>query len=142
MRRRLLNRLSARESLIVLSLLGILLGFGNAGAVVVCLGEDGHIEVVPASTGHCCECASNASVRNTGHQCESCLDIPLPLGDGAKFLPPAGDKVKEIKGKAEYVVPSPPLSSIPDCLPEASPAGASYAAPIPLASLSSVVLLI
>ncbi len=142
MRIRLLSRLSSQRSLIALVLLGILLGFGNSGAVVVCLGEDCPVEVVPASTGHCCECPSNATVRNTGHQCESCVDIPLPLGSGAKFLPPAGPKVKEFKGKAEYTVSCRALTFISSGLPQAPPVGTSYADHAPLTSLCTVVLLI
>ena len=142
MRIRLLSRLSSQRSLIALVLLGILVGFGNAGAVVVCLGEDGHIEVVPASVGHCCECPSNATVRNTGHQCGSCFDIPLPLGSGTEFLPPAGGKVQEFKGKVKYMLSSRSLTSISPGLSEAPPGGTSWVDHIPLASLSTVVLLI
>jgi hypothetical protein len=142
MRIRLLTGLSAQRSLIALVLLGILIGFGNAGAVVVCLGEDGHIEVVPASTGHCCECPSNATAHNTGHPCGSCFDIPLPLGSATEFLPPAGGKVQQFKGRAEYVLSSRSLTAIAAGLAEAPPAGASYADHIPLASLATVVLLI
>jgi len=140
--RRLLNRLSAQQSFVALVLLGILIGFGNAGAVVVCLGEDGHIEVVPASTGHCCECPSNAKVHNTRHQCGLCFDFPLPFGGGTEFLPPAGGKVQPFKGKAQYTVSSSFLTAIAAALPEARPASASYADQIPLAYLSAVVLLI
>jgi hypothetical protein len=137
-----LIRLSAQRSLIALVSLGILVGFGNAGPVVVCLGEDGHMEVIPTSTEHCCECPSNATFHSTDHQCGSCLDIPLPLGGGTKFLPSAGGKLQESKGKAEYIVSSLPLSSIAAGLPEAPPAGTSCADHVPLASLCTVVLLI
>ena len=142
MRIRILNRLSTQRSVIAFLLLGILVGSANAGAVVVCFGEDGHIEVVPAPTGHCCECPSNAAVPNAGHQCESCLDIPLPLGSGAKFLPPAGAKVKDFRGKAEYIVSSRSLALISPDLPQAPPVGSSYADHAPLTSLCTVVLLI
>ena len=138
----LLNRLSARKSLVALVLLGILVGFGNAGAVVVCLGEDGHIEVVPASGEHCCECPSNATVHDPGHPCGSCFDIPLPLGSGREFLPPAGIRIEEFKGKAELTVSSGSLGPTSPGLSESAPAGILHAGHIPSASLSTVVLLI
>ena len=78
-----------------------LLGIGNAGAVVVCFGTDGHIEMVSASEEHCCECPSHTALVETDHRCGSCFDIPLPVGSGEAFVLPSGADFRDLMDQAE-----------------------------------------
>ena len=131
-----------KKSSLAVALIGLLLGIGNAGALVVCFGADGHIEVVSASEEHCCECPSHATPGETGHRCGSCFDIPLSLGSAEAFLLPPGSEVRDRIVQAESrmcgrsVTPPSPDST------EAFPGAASCARQSAISSLSPVVLLI
>jgi len=127
---------------VAVALIGLLLGIGNAGALVVCFGADGHIEVVSASEEHCCECPSHATVGETGHRCGFCFDMPLSLGNAEAFLLPSGSEVRDLMVRAESSACGLDFSPISPDLTEVSPGTASCACKIAISSLSSVVLLI
>ena len=131
-----------KKSSVAVVLICTLLGVGNAGAMVVCFGADGHIEVVSASEEHCCECPSHTTLGEPGHRCGSCFDIPLPLGSGEAFLLPVGGEVRDLMVQAESRVCGCSLTPISPDSPEASPGAASCADKGAISSLSSVVLLI
>ena len=131
-----------KKSSVAVALIGLLLSIGNAGAVVVCFGADGHIEVVWASEEHCCECPTHTTPGETGHRCGSCFDIPLPLGNGEAFLPPAGGEGRDLKIKAESRVCGCSVTPVSPDSPEASPGAATCTHNSATSSLSSIVLLI
>ena len=131
-----------KKSSVAVVLIGVLLGIGNAGAMVVCFGADGHIEVVSASEEHCCECPSHNAPGETGHRCGSCFDIPLPLGSGETFLPTAAGEGRDLKIRAESRVCGCSVTAVSPDSPEASPGAATCARKSAISSLSSVVLLI
>ncbi len=124
------------------ALIGLLLGIGNPGAVVVCFGADGHVEVVPAAEDHCCDCPSPAGLRDAGHRCPSCFDIPLPLGTGEAFLLPVEHRVEDLKAKAGSEICRPPVIPLLPETSEASPGAAPRIGESAISSLSTVVLLI
>ena len=131
-----------KKSSVAVALIGLLLGIGNAGALVVCFGADGHIEVLSASEDHCCECPSHATLGETGHQCGSCFDIPLSLGNVEAVLLPPGSEVRDLMDRAESRVCSRSLSpTLPDST-EPFPGAGSYVYKSAVSALSSVVLLI
>ncbi len=130
------------KSSLAVALIALLLGIGNPGAVVVCFGADGHIEVVPASEDHCCDCPSGTAFRDAGHRCASCLDVPLPLGSGEAFLLPGGDTVQDLKVRAESGVWGRSVTPVSPDSPEASLEATSCAHESAISSLSTVVLLI
>lgn len=131
-----------KKSSVAVALIGFLLAIGNAGAVVVCFGADGHIEVVSASEEHCCECPSHNAPGETGHRCGSCFDIPLPLGRGETFLPPAGGEGRGLNIKAPSRVCGCSVTAVSPDSPEASPGTATCAHNSAISSLASIVLLI
>ena len=131
-----------KKSSVAVALIGLLLAIGNAGTVVVCFGADGHIEVVSASEEHCCECPSHDAPGETGHRCGSCFDIPLPLGSGETFLPPAGGEGRDLKIMAESRVCGCSVTAVSPDLPGASPGVATCAHKSAISFLSSIVLLI
>jgi hypothetical protein len=131
-----------KRSYVAVVLICALLGIGNAGAVVVCFGADGHIEVVSASEEHCCECPSHTVFVETGHRCGSCFDIPLPVGRGEAFVLPPGTEARDLMDRAESRVCGRSLTPILPDSTEASPGAASCAHKSAISSLSSVVLLI
>jgi len=127
-----------KKSSVAVVLICALLGLGNAGAVVVCFGADGHIEFVSSSEEHCCQCPSHTTLIDSGHRCGSCFDIPLPLGSAEAFLLPAGSEVRDLMVQAESKVGGRSLTpSKPDST-EASPDTHRSA----VSFLSSIVLLI
>jgi len=130
------------KSSATLALIGLILGIGNAGAVVVCFGADGHIEVVSAAEEHCCECPSRDALGEFSHRCGSCFDIPLPLGSGEAFLLPANGGVRDLAVQAESRVCGRSFApTFPDST-EAIPWAASCAHKSATSFLSSIVLLI
>ncbi len=131
-----------KKSSMAVVLICTLLGIGNAGALVVCFGADGHIEVVSASEEHCCGCPSHDALGETGHRCGSCFDIPLPLGSGEAFLLPVGGEVRDLMVQAESRVCGCSLTPISPDSPEASPGAAACAHKSAISLLSSIVLLI
>ncbi len=136
-----MTRLPAKKTLISFVLFSTLLGFGQAGALVLCLGEDGHIGVVHVSGDHCCECPSSTPVVDFGHPCGSCFDIFLPFGTGAEFLLPREVGGQETSSNAAYVVSSLSLSAGLPGLPEVPQAPTRSSDNPPLACLSTVILL-
>jgi hypothetical protein len=131
-----------KKSSVAIALIGLLLGIGNPGAVVLCFGADGHIEVMSTTEEHCCECPSHNAPVETAHRCESCFDIPLPLGSREAFLLPAGSEARNLRDQAESGVCARSLAAIsPDSI-EASPEAASCAQKSAISCLSSIVLLI
>lgn len=131
-----------KKSSVAVVLIGVLLGIGNAGAMVVCFGADGHIEVVSASEEHCCECPSHNAPGETGHRCGSCFDIPLPLGSGETFVLPPGASVRDLMDQAESRVCGCSVTAVSPDSPEASPGAATCAHKSAISLLSSIVLLI
>lgn len=131
-----------KKSSVAIALIGLLLGIGNPGAVVLCFGTDGHIEVVSASEEHCCECPSHDALVETDHRCGSCFDIPLPLGSGEAFVLPAGSEVLDRMDRAESRVCGRDLTPISPDSVEASPEATFYAKKSAISCLSSIVLLI
>jgi len=130
------------KSSVAVILIGLFLGIGNPGAWVVCFGADGHIEVVPSSEDHCCECPSHSTLGDATHRCEPCFDVPLPLGTVEAFLIPAGGKVQDLRNRAESAVRGGTVTHLSP-RPTAAPPGTASCAPNDtLSSLSSVVLLI
>ena len=119
-----------------------LLGIGNAGAVVICFGADGHIEVVSASEEHCCECTSHTALVETDHRCGSCFDIPLPVGSGEAFVLSPGTEARDLMDRAESRVSGCSVAPLSPVSTEASPGAASCVHKSAISSLSSVVLLI
>jgi hypothetical protein len=73
----------------------LLLAFSNSQAVVLCIGEDGHIAVEVASSDCCTNVSAGIAeadatrLADDGHSdddhCGSCVDIPL-FGGGAYTL--------------------------------------------------------
>ncbi len=135
------NRVVKKSSVAVV-LICTLLGIGNAGALVVCFGADGHIEVVSASEEHCCECPSHDALGETGHRCGSCFDIPLSLGSAEAFLLRPGSEVRDPMDQAESRVCGRSVTTISPDSTEAFRRAASCAHRSAISSLSSVVLLI
>ncbi len=131
-----------KMSYVAVALIGLLLGIGNAGALVVCFGADGHIEVVSASEEHCCECPAHTAHGEPGRRCGYCFDIPLPLGSSETFLPPSAGEGRDLKIKAESRVCGRSLTAVSPDSKEASPEAASCAYKSAITCLSSVVLLI
>ncbi len=131
-----------KKSFVAVALVGLLIGIGNAGAMVVCFGADGHIEVVSASEEHCCECPSHATLGETGHRCGSCFDIPLSLGSAEAFLLPPGSEVRDLMVQAESRMCGRSVTPLSPDSTEAFPWAASRAHRSAISSLSSVVLLI
>ena len=131
-----------KKSFVAVALIGLLLGVGNAGALVVCFGADGHIEVVSASEEHCCECPSHDTRGETGHRCGSCFDIPLSLGGGEAFLLPPGSEVRDLMVQAESRMCGRSVTPLSPDSTEAFPGAASCAHKSEISFLSSVVLLI
>lgn len=132
----------AKKSSVAVALIGLLLAVGNAGAVVVCFGADGHIEVVSASEEHCCECPSHNAPGETGHRCGSCFDIPLPVGSGEAFVLRAVAESRDLMDQAESRVCGRSLWPISPDSTEAIPGAASCIHKSAISFLSSVVLLI
>ncbi|MFH1741628.1 MAG: hypothetical protein ABIH23_21690 [bacterium] len=66
----------------VLLLACLLVLQGSAQCVVLCVGEDGHLAVVPGCPGDMSRnnCPAPSSVSDTETCCEDCLDIPIHLG--------------------------------------------------------------
>ena len=116
-----------KKSYVAVALIGLLLGIGNAGAMVLCFGADGHIEVVSASEEHCCECPSHATPGETGHRCGPCFDIPLPLGRAEAFLLPPGSEGRDRTVQAESGVCGRDFTLISPDSTEASPGVVSCA---------------
>lgn len=131
-----------KKSYVAVALIGLLLGIGNAGSLVLCFGADGHIEVVSVSEEHGCECPSHATPGETGHQCGSCFDIPLPLGRVEAFLLPPGSEVRDLMDQAESWVCGRSVTPISPDSTEAFQWTASCAHKSAISSLRSVVLLI
>ena len=131
-----------KKSSVAVALIGLLLSIGNAGAVVVCFGADGHIEVVWASEEHCCECPTHTTPGETGHRCGSCFDIPLSLGSAEAFLLPPGSEVLDLMVRAESRMCGRSVTPLSPDSTEAFPGATSSAHQSAISSLSSVVLLI
>jgi hypothetical protein len=107
-------------------LVHLFLAFSNAGSLVVCFGEDGHISleaslavpIAPERHGlprpcHPADEVGSPSPEECG--CGACLDIPLPAPTGSSLLQPARGRI--------------PLQ--PTALPAALPADPSTAHPAP-----------